>query len=65
MDEDAIYAKSVANLPFLNACIEKALRIFPPAPIGLPRIVPKDGATIDGYWVPGEVISYKIVCLLR
>ncbi|KAB8227642.1 cytochrome P450 [Aspergillus alliaceus] len=54
-DEDEICSKYVAKLPFLNACIEEALRIFPPAPIGLPRTVPKEGALIDGHLVPGGV----------
>lgn len=27
----------------------------PPVPIGLPRIVPPGGASIEGYWIPQEV----------
>ncbi|KFY25574.1 hypothetical protein V491_01685 [Pseudogymnoascus sp. VKM F-3775] len=41
------------KLPYLNACIEEALRLKPPVGEGLLRRVPKEGATIDGHWVPG------------
>jgi cytochrome P450 len=41
------------DLPYLNACIEEGLRIFPPIPIGLLRTVPKGGALINGHAVPG------------
>jgi cytochrome P450 len=40
-------------LPYMNACIEEGLRIFPPVPIGLLRRVPKGGSLIDGHTVPG------------
>ncbi|KAF2258735.1 cytochrome P450 [Lojkania enalia] len=43
----------LANLPYMNACIEEGLRIFPPVPIGLLRTVPKGGSIIDGHRVPG------------
>jgi cytochrome P450 len=39
-------------LPYMNACIEEGLRIFPPVPIGLLRTVPKGGSLIDGHAVP-------------
>ncbi|RDL36248.1 Uncharacterized protein BP5553_06860 [Venustampulla echinocandica] len=41
------------TLPYLNACIEEALRLKPPVGEGLLRRVPKEGATIDGYSIPG------------
>ncbi|KAL6711299.1 hypothetical protein ACN47E_005830 [Coniothyrium glycines] len=43
----------LAGLPYMNACIEEGLRIFPPVPIGLLRTVPKGGSLIDGHAVPG------------
>lgn len=42
----------LANLPYMNACIEEGLRIFPPVPVGLLRTVPKGGSLIDGHPVP-------------
>ena len=41
----------------MNACIEEGLRIFPPVPIGLLRIVPKGGSDIDGHMIP-EGVSF-------
>lgn len=43
------------DLPYLNACIEEGLRIFPPAPIGFLRTIQKGGDTIDGMFIPGGV----------
>jgi len=42
----------LGSLPYMNACIEEGLRIFPPVPIGLLRTVPKGGSLIDGHAVP-------------
>lgn len=42
----------LGSLPYMNACIEEGLRIFPPVPIGLLRTVPKGGSLIDGHMVP-------------
>lgn len=41
--------------PYLQACLEEGLRIYPPVPTGLPRLTPKGGLTIDGVHVPGGV----------
>ena len=52
---DEIDAKSATALPFLTACIEETFRIFPPIPIGMPRVTPKGGCTIAGRFVPEGV----------
>jgi len=45
---------TVANeLPYLTACIEENLRIFPPAPIGFLRTIQKEGDVIDGEQIAG------------
>ena len=49
----ASYAQ-VCNLPYLRAVIEEALRDRPPVGQGLPRIVPKGGATIAGHFIQGK-----------
>ncbi|EUC34775.1 hypothetical protein COCCADRAFT_35596 [Bipolaris zeicola 26-R-13] len=49
----------LGKLPYMNACIEEGLRIFPPVPVGLLRNVPKGGALIDGHFVP----EYTSVCV--
>ncbi|KAK4234237.1 cytochrome P450 [Achaetomium macrosporum] len=54
--EDEIDFVSVSTLPYLLACIDEALRIYPPVPIGLPRVVPKGGASIAGNYVPEKTV---------
>jgi cytochrome P450 len=47
-----------AQLPYLQACIKEALRIFGPVPMGLPRVAPKEGLTIgDHTFAPGVTLS--------
>ena len=46
---------TVMSTPYLEACIEEAMRLFPPVPSALHRIVPASGATIHGQFVPGGV----------
>jgi cytochrome P450 len=49
------------KLPFLQACIKEALRIFGPASMGLPRVVPKGGLTIHDRTLPeGTIVSVNI-----
>jgi cytochrome P450 len=50
--EEDINMDVLGNLPYMNACIEEGLRIFPPVPVGLLRTVPKGGSLIDGHAVP-------------
>lgn len=41
------------KLPLLNAVILETLRLYGAAPGSLPRAVPKGGATLGGYYIPG------------
>ncbi|KAI0414198.1 cytochrome P450 [Xylaria grammica] len=52
--ESDITMESTAGLKFLNACIQEALRCYPPVPVGVPRIVPDPGRTIAGKWIAPE-----------
>jgi len=46
------------DLPFLDAVVKEGLRCFAPIPMSLPRVVPKDGRTIDGFRLPeGTIVS--------
>lgn len=50
--ESSITIEALASLPYLNACIEEGLRIYPPAPVGLPRRIPEGGIAVGDDWVP-------------
>lgn len=45
--------EDVKSLPYLQACIDEALRLHSTSAIGLPREVPAGGATILGEFFPG------------
>ncbi|TGZ80474.1 cytochrome P450 [Ascodesmis nigricans] len=53
---DEITVDVVKGLPYLNAVINETLRLHPPAPNGTQYIVPDDGRTIDGTWLPGGTV---------
>lgn len=59
-NEEDINFVSVSQLQYMMACLDEGLRMYPPAPLGLPRDVPKGGANIAGYWIP-EKVSASIV----
>ncbi|KAE8148404.1 cytochrome P450 [Aspergillus avenaceus] len=48
----------ITHLPYLDACINEALRIHPPIRLSFERIVPAGGMTIGGYFFPeGTVVG--------
>lgn len=53
--EADITPDSVKRLSYLAAVVSEGLRMYPPFPEGLPRLTPRQGATISGQWVPGGV----------
>ncbi|KAI1856885.1 uncharacterized protein JN550_013630 [Neoarthrinium moseri] len=56
---DEISNTATVPLKYLGAVIEEALRIYPPLPLGLPRIVPEGGAIIDGCFIPQGARIYR------
>jgi len=50
---DDIRTPKLHQLPYLDACIDESLRLAPPKPGSLPRVVLPGGTTIDGRFVPG------------
>lgn len=53
--ENDIDYLSVSNLTYMLACLDEALRIYPPAPLGIPRETPEGGGYVIGYYVPENV----------
>lgn len=41
------------KIPYLSQVVDETLRLNPPAPSALPRIVPPEGATFGGHYLPG------------
>ncbi|KAL8704352.1 MAG: hypothetical protein Q9201_002477 [Fulgogasparrea decipioides] len=54
--EEDINVQSTQRLRYLDAAIQETMRIRHPTPINLPRVVPPEGCTIDGIFVPGNTI---------
>jgi len=48
-----ITSQALQRLPYLEAVLKEALRIYPPFPTTFPRRVPLDGGLICGQFVPG------------
>lgn len=57
-DETVATGQQVKRLPYLDACINEALRLHSTSALGLPRVVPEGGLTVSGrYFSPGTVLS--------
>ncbi|KAK5701173.1 hypothetical protein LTR17_022829 [Elasticomyces elasticus] len=54
-DNSTISLACASALPYLDACVEEALRLYPPSPTGLERLTPPQGIAIGGHAVPGGV----------
>ncbi|TID18903.1 cytochrome P450 [Venturia nashicola] len=50
--DDDITMERLSQIPYIHACIEEGLRLYPPVPIGLPRRVPTGGSTICDDLIP-------------
>lgn len=53
--ESDITIVSASRLDYMLACLDESMRLYPPVPIGLPRIVPEGGRVICGRYVPEDV----------
>lgn len=59
-EESEININSAGQLQYMLACLDEALRCYPPVPIGNPRVVPKGGRVLCGHYVP-EDVSCKLL----
>ena len=55
--DEEITIESVGKLTYMLACLNETMRMYPPVPVGLPRVVPKGGDTIADQYVPEDVGS--------
>ncbi|KAL8826317.1 MAG: hypothetical protein Q9191_003868 [Dirinaria sp. TL-2023a] len=51
-----INATAVSQLKYLHALALEAMRMYPPLPLPLPRVVPKGGDTVDGNFIPEATV---------
>lgn len=54
---DEITGKSTQRLRYLKAVMLEAMRIYPPLPFALPRVVPSPGESVAGSFLPGGVCA--------
>ncbi|KAH6662722.1 putative cytochrome P450 [Halenospora varia] len=52
-DETVVSYDKVRHLPYLRACLDESMRLFPPTAHGLPRVTPDEGWLINGDFIPG------------
>ncbi|KAI4866801.1 cytochrome P450 [Hypoxylon rubiginosum] len=48
--------RHIRDLPYLNRVIEETLRLYGAASGALPRVVPKEGGTLVGHYIPGGAV---------
>ncbi|KAK3634500.1 hypothetical protein LTR56_015228 [Elasticomyces elasticus] len=53
---DDFHLEGLARQKYLMAVLHEGLRMYPPLPILVPRVVPDGGMKIDDYWVPGGTV---------
>ncbi|KAF6838529.1 cytochrome P450, partial [Colletotrichum musicola] len=53
---ESMTLEGLASIEYLQAVIQEGLRLHPPLPIALPRVIPKDGAQICGEHIPGGTV---------
>ncbi|KAJ2829267.1 hypothetical protein IWW50_000948 [Coemansia erecta] len=50
---EIMYTMAKMSLPYLEACLHESMRMMPIIQAMLPRVVPEEGTTIKGHFLPG------------
>lgn len=59
-NEDINFKAASSKLPYMLACLNEALRLFPPVPAVMFRhTLPSQMTEIDGHQIPGDVSQYS------
>jgi cytochrome P450 len=61
--DSEITLATTSKLVYMPAVINETFRMYPPVPVGLPRIVDAQGDMISGHWIPGGVSCQTYYCL--
>jgi len=54
-ESDINFTTAPSRLTYMQACLDEALRLYPPAPFLSPRLTPPGITEIAGHQVPGGV----------
>lgn len=63
-NENEITIVTASRLEYMLACLDETMRLFHPVPIGLPRLVPDEGRSISGHFIPGNVCIIQLHSLI-
>lgn len=55
---DPVTLEETEKMPYLQAVMYEALRCHPAVGMSLPRVVPENGVSIDGTYLPGKVSDH-------
>lgn len=55
LPKDGLTFNGVVRLPYLQACLEETLRLYPPVPVAMPRETAPGGSAVLGEWLPERV----------